>query len=128
MIIKSTKIRTKNRSRAHRQLNLSLSDDQHLEIRRYQHIADKAMIRVNNRLRKKGEERETLWEQKQTQRSNKKARSTTLEFRDPSLVYTHLNLPEFHAPPSSITHQDSEDDISEISQPIDKDMEKASLN
>ena len=85
-----------------RQLDLLLSDDQRLEIRRYQHMADKAMIRVNNRLCKKAEEQETLWEQKQEQRSNKKARSTTLEFENPSLTYPHLNLPKFHSPPSSI--------------------------
>ena len=95
---------------------LSLSDDQRLKIRRYQHIADKAMIRVNNRLCKKAQERETLWEQKQTQRLTKKARSTTLEFKDPSSLYPHLNLPEFHSPPSLITCQDSEDDVSDISQ------------
>ena len=83
------------------------------------------MIRINNHLRKKAEERETLWEQKQAHRSNKKARSTTLEFKDPSSAYPHLNLPEFHSPPSSITRQDSEDDVSDISQPIDKEMAKA---
>ena len=86
--------------RAHRQLDLSLTDNQRREIRRYQHMADKAMIRVNNRLRKKSEERETLWEQKQEQRSSKKARPSTFEFENPSSTHLHLNLPEFHSPPS----------------------------
>ena len=33
--------------RADRQLNLSLTDDQRQEIRRYQHVVDKAMIMVS---------------------------------------------------------------------------------
>ena len=83
------------------------------------------MIRVNNRLCKKAEEREMLWEQRQEQRCSKKTRPSIFEFENPSSTHPHLNLPEFHSPASSITRQDSEDDVSDISHLIEKETAKA---
>ena len=61
------------------------------------------MIRKENQLHKFTEDWEAMWEQKQEHQTPKKQRFAFLTFKDANSTHPHLNLPEFHSPPSPIT-------------------------